>query len=278
MNSVQPRAVDGAGRTLNPRDCVVPIMKEIGKGRLLIVGTGFYISRYGLFMSAHHVMETLIDDSKTKLGVGYVCHLGEGNAVHLRRILRAGLLHPADLAVGQADNYVNKYPENPLANKRVRLTARVPEPGSRLITYAYPENEVLDFTVENRTPVVTSDFFEGSFLRNVINSEHPYMPYPYFETTIALKSGASGGPVFDSSGKVIGVNCRGWDFAGAEHEGDNLSSIVPIRAALDLRVKLDQLPPNSWERAQIPDNRDGTTFTIAELGGYGHIDFDLQVS
>ena len=77
---------------------------------------------------------------------------------------------------------------------------------------------------------------------------------------------------------MVGVNCRGWDFVGAEHEGDNLSSIVPVRAALDLRVKLTQLPRNSWERAQIPDNRYGDTFTIAELAGHGHIDFDLQVT
>lgn len=275
---MKPRATDGDGRTIDPRACVVPIMKEVGKGRLQIVGTGFYISRYGLFMSANHVIATLIDDSNTKLSVAYICHFAENNSVRLRRIVRAGLLQPADLAVGQADNFLDKYPNNPLRNMRVRLTAKVPKAGSRLITYAYPENEVLDFTVKDRAPVVRSDYFEGSFLRNVLNSEHPYMQYPYFETTIALKNGASGGPVFDSNGSVVGVNCRGWDFAGAEHAGDNLSSIVPVRSALEMRIKLAQLPPKSWERAQIPDNRDGTTLTIAELAAYGHLDFDLRAS
>ena len=214
-----PHTTDGADRPVNPGDGVIPIMKEISKGRLKIVGTGFYISRYGLFLSANHVIETLIDDSRAKLGVGYVCHLAEDNAVHLRRILRASLFHNADLAVGQADNYVNKYPQDPLMNMRTPLTAKVPEPGSHVITYAYPENEVLDFTIAGRTPVIKGDYFEGQFLRSVINSEHPLMPYPYFETSIELKGGASGGPVF-SNGRVIGVNCRGWDFAGAEHEGN----------------------------------------------------------
>jgi len=215
---MQPQAMDGDGQRVDPRAGAVPIMRELSKGRLQIVGTGFYITRYGLFMSAHHVVATLVDEGKARLGVGYVCHVNEDRTVHLRRIRRAGFCHQADLAVGQADNYVDQYPQNPLVNMRAPLTARVPEPGSRVVTCAYPENKVLDFTEEGDTPVIASDYFEGKFLTSVVNSEHPCMPYPYFETTIGLKGGASGGPVF-SKGQVVGVNCRGWEFAGAEHEG-----------------------------------------------------------
>ncbi len=272
------QAKDGTGRPVNPRDGVVPIMKEIDKGMLKVEGTGFYISRYGLFLSAHHVIETLIDRTGKNLGVGYICHLAENNTVHLRRILRAGLLQPADLAVGQADNYLNKYPDNPLMNMRATLSTTIPETGSRVVTYAYPENEVLDFTDEGETPTIDSDYYEGKFLRYVAKSENPSMPYPHFETTIGLKSGASGGPVFDSRGRVIGVNCRGWDLAGAEHEGDNLSSIVPIVELLNLRVDLLQLPPTSWEQAQIPSTSEGMAFTAAELARFGHIKFEPKLT
>jgi hypothetical protein len=103
------------------------------------------------------------------------------------------------------------------------------------------------------------------------------MRFPHFETSIKIKSGASGGPVFDSDGRVVGVNCRGWDFGDAAPEEDNFSLIIPVREVLNQRVKLDHLPPISWERDQIPTNRVGTSFTIAELAGYGHIDFNLQV-
>jgi len=49
------------------------------------------------------------------------------------------------------------------------------------------------------------------FCFSVVNYEIPSIKFPHYETTIKIKSGASGGPVFHN-GKVIGVNCRGWDF------------------------------------------------------------------
>ena len=95
------QAMDGTGRPVDPRDGVVPILREIDKGMLKVVGTGFYISRYGLFLSANHVIATLIGGTEKNLGVGYICYRAKNNTVHLRRILGAGLLQPADLAVGQ---------------------------------------------------------------------------------------------------------------------------------------------------------------------------------
>ena len=94
---------------------------------------------------------------------------------------------------------------------------------------------------------------------------------------IEIRSGASGGPVFDSRGRVIGVNSRGWDFRGSEQEGDNLSFIVPIRELLPLELEPLQVPPISWEDAQIPENRRGQILTVAELAKYGHFLFDPPI-
>jgi S1-C subfamily serine protease len=126
--------------------------------------------------------------------------------------------------------------------------------------------------------VIASDYYEGQFLRFVADSQNPFIPYPHYETSIELKSGASGGPVFDSRGRVIGVNCRGWDFGGAEHEGDKLSSIVPVIEVLNLRVDLLQLPLNSWEHSQIPPDRQGSTFIVKELVDFGHIAFNPPIT
>jgi len=191
------QARDGNLNPVDPGEGCVPILREREPGKLVVVGTGFYISRYGLFMSANHVLETLINESGTVLGVGYVCHPGIGDVVHLRRIRRVSFLQPQDLAVGQADNYVERFPENPLYNMRVSLTTELPLPDDSVITYAYPENEILDFTKTDTVPVIAGNYFGGKFLRSVDKSEHPFMPYPYFETTIRLRGGASGGPVYE---------------------------------------------------------------------------------
>jgi len=262
------------GEPIQPGTGVVPILKELEPGRLGVIGTGFYITRYGLFLSAGHVLGALVDWNTHKVGVAYVCHLAGEAAVHLRRVLRVSLLRPADLAIGHADNYVGRLPEDPLCNLRARLTTETPLPGTQLVTYAYPENEVLDFTQPGAAPTIAADYFEGTFLRYVEQSENPFFPYPYFETTIEIRGGASGGPVFDERGIVIGVNCRGWDFRGGEYEGNNLSSIVPIRLLLPLEVEPAHLPQNSWEYAQIPENRRGRGLTVSELATYGHILFE----
>lgn len=263
---MKPRTTDGDGKPINPADGVIPIMKEIDKGKLSIIGTGFYLTRYGLFLTSEHVLSDLVCDNKVL--TGYVCHRDSDNELHFRRILAVNLYKKADLAIGQADNFMEKFPNGPLMNMRGMLSTEIPNQNEKLITYAYPENKIMDFTQSDNIPVVSSDYYEGVFLRHVTKSEHPFMEYPHFETSIHIKSGDSGGPVF-YRGRIIGVNCRGWDFGDADD--DHLSYIVPICESLPLAVGHLQIPEISWEYKQIPTNRRTAKLTVEELMNYGHI-------
>ena len=71
---MSPSARTGDGRPINPGVGVIPIMKEVTRGKLAIIGTGFYVARYGLFLTAQHVLEDLVDWKTQVVGVGYVCH------------------------------------------------------------------------------------------------------------------------------------------------------------------------------------------------------------
>lgn len=262
------RATDGNGNPIDPKYGVFPILKELSKGRLLVVGTGFYLTRYGMFITAKHVVEELVDWKKKEIGISFVCHVPNETEVHLRRIRNATLLDDFDLAICQADNFMDKVPERPLLNMRPGLSTKIPEPGESLITYAYPENETLDFTLDGNIPGIQCDFYRGKLLRYVSNSENPSIPYPHFETSIKLKSGSSGGPVF-CGGYIIGVNCRGWDFSDEDNEDQNLSYIVPISHLLSVEVELHQLPNPSWERDQLKTKKE--KYSIRELSEFGHI-------
>ena len=266
-------AQDGDGKPIHPAEGSFPILHRLGPTQLIIVGTGFWISRYGLFFTAGHVVDELIEKGG-ELSRAYAFHWAREGKIHLRVIRSVTRLHAADLAIGQADNYVDKFPDAPLPTKRAKLTTSVPAIGSKLVTFAYPENEVLEFSGDE-PPVIRGDRFEGVLLRNVTKSDHPYIPYPYLETSIEVRSGASGGPVFDDRGRVVGVNCRGWDFRGTEHEDNPLSSIVPIGEAMPMEVPVVQLPSNSWEGSQVPAARRGKPLTLAELAAYGHVAFEL---
>lgn len=208
MTQPEHRAFDGDRNPIRPGDGVVPVLLEQEPGKLAVVGTGFYIARYVLFMTAGHVLEALSELDEQKIRPSYVLHHGDGNTCHMRRILTGSLYRMADLAIGQADNYMAKIPDAPLMNRRPILTTTVPDPGTPLVTFAYLENEILDFSDDDTVRVVKSDFFDGEFIRHVRESAHPLMPYSHFETSIRIRSGASGGPVFNSDGRIIGVNCR----------------------------------------------------------------------
>jgi len=267
----RPAALRGDGQPIEPGDGVVPILQEVGFKRLKVVGTGFYITRYGLVATAKHVIEELRAADELKLLPGFVLHLGPDNTIFLRPIRRAHLLMAADVCVVQADNFLERHPIAALMNLRPRLSARLPAAGEPLVTYAYPENAILDFNLDGQIPEIHGDYFQGGFLRFVRQPEHPFLRFPYFESTVELRSGASGGPVFDAAGRIVAINCRGWDFRGSEHEDDHLSYLVPIGHLLDLEVDPFMVPPGSWEAAQIPSERAGQSLRIRDLARYGHV-------
>ncbi len=268
--SSKPKARTGDGTEIHPCSGVVPILKEIVRGQLSVIGTGFFISRYGLFATAAHVVEALV--SKNELGISFILHSPEKQeeVFHLRKIRRITFFNEVDLAIGQADNYVDKFANNPLSNLRCMLSVKIPRVGSRVYTYAYPENEILDFGGDN-IPIIKGDLFEGEFLSLEKAGDNPIVPYDHYTTSIRVRSGASGGPVFAENGNVIGVNCRGWDFDGAEHQGDELSTIVPISYILEMGLDLLQLPEVSWEHKQLPEDKVKAPLLVKDLVSYGHV-------
>jgi len=225
-------------------------------------------------MTVSHVLEELINEQGKATNTGFIVHLAGDTAIYLRRVLGFNRYKKADLALGHADNYKRQYPHCPLMNLRPLLSLELPPAGSQVVTYAYPENEVLDFASKDQVPTIRGDYYDGVFQRFLKISENPSMPCPCYETTIEIRSGASGGPVFDNRGRIIGVNCRGWDFRGTEFENKNLSYVIPVREALSMNVSHLLLPDHSWELNQISQEKRGNAITFAELARYGHVVFD----
>jgi S1-C subfamily serine protease len=58
--------------------------------------------------------------------------------------------------------------------------------------------------------------------------------------------GASGGPVFDSSGKVFAVNSTGF-------EDDNVSHITPIHTIENLWLEDVNIPSNSTGKVRVQE-------------------------
>ncbi len=69
----------------------------------------------------------------------------------------------------QADNFLTKFPNNPLTNIRPKMTLEVPKKGTRLITFAYPRNKLLDFTNKSEPKSTPTVLKESSF----VSKTHP---------------------------------------------------------------------------------------------------------
>lgn len=80
------------------------------------------------------------------------------------------------------------------------------------------------------------------------------LPGNVYETSITIKGGASGGPVYDENGNVFGVNSTGID-------GTNISYVSSIGDILDLAVC----------DLSLSDGSRRATMTIRELIGHGAI-------
>ena len=266
-------ARQGDGTEIPPGAGVVPVLKEVGERQLAVVGTGFFVTRYGLFASAKHVLEDLADWDRGRLHVGYVLQDDKEN-LFIRRIVGVSISNTADVGIAQADNGVGRQDRPPgPPNLRGPLSFTRPQPGDPLVSYAYAENAVLDFRDETSPPVLRGDYVRGEFRAQLDEHSHPYIPYPHYETTMEIRSGASGCPIFSSvTNRIVAIACRGWDFRGGEHEGANLSSILPLTQLLPIEVGSARIPPDSWEYRQIPEARRGANLTFAELMTFGHVD------
>ncbi|WP_205944714.1 S1 family peptidase [Pelagibius litoralis] len=271
------QARTGDGKIISATTGVVPILRELEPGKLQVIGTGFYVTRYGLFLTARHVFDHIVKSDSPGRHSLRILH-DTGNALHIRPVTRISYSHYADVALAEADNFISQFPEQPLRNLRPILTLRHPVPGSNLVVFAYPRNALLDFTVDKSSCVeMFADRFEGQF--ECIREPGKYDAHQVeaYQTTVPIEGGASGAPAFDSEGRIVGVVQSSIDFGVGEHEGVVTSFLTPLRHALDLGFNNLMLSEGIWEYQQIPSDRKHEVLTLRDLAAFGHLILDHPV-
>ena len=203
----------GDGDSSDPSYAIFPIIRYDTLGHVHLVGTGFYVSTNGLFVTARHVLMATFDaKGREKYPIGIVHFLGKGENANfvLRPILRCASHPIADVAVGVAAP-MNKPDGTPLTNKLLTLTTERPATGERITTYAYPKHaNVIDGTRQTINMVPT--WYDGTIEDYFPDGRDKTMlPGPCYQTSLVIHGGASGGPVFSRSGSVFGINSTGYD-------------------------------------------------------------------
>lgn len=231
----------GNGRPTDPGHGIFPIVRYDAQGRMHLLGTGFFITTTGLFVTARHVlMDTFDSEGLQRYPIGIVQFLPEG--VYIQRpILRCASHRTADVAVGVAAPMNRDQDGKPLTNPVLTLTLVRPNLDARVVTYAYPKhaNRILDSAqIINFTPT----WYDGNVKEYYpAGRDRVLLPAPCYRTSILIHGGASGGPVFSRSGCVFGVNSTGVD-------GTDISFVSRIDEIFSLTIEgvsMGSEPPRS---------------------------------
>ena len=86
-------AVDGDGNVIEPNKAIFPIIKENSHGDFYLIGTGFFITNSGIFVTAKHVLLDVIDKNGEQTHpIFLIQFLGDG---YIKRPILRCTLHSA---------------------------------------------------------------------------------------------------------------------------------------------------------------------------------------
>ena len=248
------RARTGDGVEASLQRAIFPIVRYDSDGKLHLVGTGFFITTNGLFITAKHVlMDGVFDSEGHQLYPIGIIQFVEDNIYIQRPLLRCALHPVADVTVGVAAPMQNKRGQ-PLSNPILGLSLTAPAIGSRVVTYAYPRHANVIFESGTQAVHLMPSWYDGNLEEYYPSGrDRVILPTPCFRTSMFVHGGASGGPVFSSAGSVFGVNSTGI-------EGTDISFVSRLHEIFQLRI--DDVILGNASPASVP---------VMEMARAGHI-------
>ncbi|WP_126284740.1 S1 family peptidase [Burkholderia stagnalis] len=217
------------GRLADPSTAVVPLYRQTGEGRAMeVIGTGFFVAP-STIMTARHVAESaLAPDAEGNPGLWAVQFKADRECLP-RAVVHAALHPTTDIALCVLTHMTHRQTGAALSNPALRLSARDPAIGEHVYTYAYPDTVFTQEGAHARLDL-NPHFYDGHIVTHYPDGRDRVMlPFPSFETSIHLHGGASGGPVFDAGGAVVGINV-----SSLREPDTDCSFIAKVRDAFDL--------------------------------------------
>ncbi len=213
---------------------VFPVMKDREPEGLELLGTGFFISKAGHFVSARHVLMDVINEDLEQCGWLRVVHFVKDTEVLVRPLTRIIVNNNSDIGIGLVKYLGHAETGRFLGNRVAPLTASPPAIGSPIVSFGYPDSSRV--FVREETSQIIGSLYQGT-LQEV--SDRPrdtvMVKYPYFRGDFEAKPSLSGAPVFDTMGRVFGVVTTSFREADGSYRISYMSRIVDL---LGLRVPM----------------------------------------
>jgi hypothetical protein len=208
-NSWDFKRVDEEGPLPNPVGHTFPLLTHDLSGRWCLVGTGFYISSDGLFITARHVIRDVLRDGR-QISPLVILHprsntgLFGPSEVLYRPITQCWLGERADVALGVAASATHTGTGEALQHWCWPLSWATPAVRARVATYAFPRHHLSD---DGRVFHFHPELYPGMVQEVAEYRDKIMIPFPYLSVDCRIHGGASGGPIIVNGGNVVGINC-----------------------------------------------------------------------
>ncbi len=247
------------GEKIEHCDAIFPIV-QIENGALTIVGTSFYISTNGIFISSKHCFKPNL---KKERALSYnAIHFVKESTYLQRPIASITAVNFADIAIGFCTQMKNNKTSKSLSNQILSLSAERPRAGSSIASFSFAESNVK--LSKSKTYInLRKKLHEGKITNYYpTGRDRSMINWPVFETDMELRGGASGGPVFlEETGEIFAINTSGLEGVA------DVSYITPIDLILDIEIK----------NVTTPFSSEPSTHTIRSLSNLNLLAMNHQV-
>ena len=195
----------------NPVGHTFPLLTHNAQGHWRLIGTGFYISGDGLFVTAKHVVADVFDGDRQVSPLAIFDLRSESGMFGaqeylVRPIAQCWIASSADIALGVAAQATSNLTGEILSHWSWPLSWSIPFVGENAATYAFPTHAVTS-AGEGQMISFRPELYPGTIQGVCDFRDRVMIPFPYMQVDFRIHGAASGGPIISAGGGVIGVNC-----------------------------------------------------------------------